>query len=70
VISSDYDIAEPDASSSLDADVEVLILERTKARADKNFARADEIRDELTALGVEIMDTPDGVKWKKRTDLN
>lgn len=45
--------------------VEALIKERTQAKKDKNFARADEIRKELAAMGVEIKDTREGVTWKK-----
>jgi cysteinyl-tRNA synthetase len=44
--------------------VEGLIAERTEAKASKDFARADAIRDELTAMGVEIMDGPEGTTWK------
>jgi cysteinyl-tRNA synthetase len=47
------------------ARIDQLLAERQSARAAKDFARADAIRDELTAMKVEIMDTPDGVKWKK-----
>lgn len=46
------------------AQVEGLIDERSAARAAKEWARSDELRDELTALGVVIMDTPEGVKWR------
>ena len=46
------------------AQVEGLINERSAARAAKEWARSDELRDELTALGVVIMDTPEGVKWR------
>lgn len=53
----------------LGAVVEPLLQERKQARADGNWARADEIRNALTALGVEIMDTPDGVKWKRAGTL-
>jgi cysteinyl-tRNA synthetase len=44
--------------------VEQLIQERKDARADKNFQRADEIRDELTNMGVVLEDRPDGTFWK------
>ena len=50
----------------LDVDVEKMIAERQEARRAKNFARADEIRDELLAKGIELMDTKEGVKWKKK----
>jgi len=45
--------------------IEKLVIERTAAKAEKNFARADEIRDELAAQGIEIVDTPEGPKWRK-----
>lgn len=44
--------------------VEELLTERTEAKKAKNFARADAIRDELTAKGVIIEDTPQGPKWR------
>ncbi len=49
----------------LDADIEALIAERQQARKDKNFARADEIRDELLSRGIELKDTREGVQWKR-----
>ena len=49
----------------LDADIEVLIEERNNARKEKNFARADEIRDMLKNSGIELEDTRQGVKWKR-----
>ena len=42
-----------------------LINDRNIAKAAKDYAKADLIRDELTALGVAIMDTPNGVKWER-----
>lgn len=50
---------------SLDARVEALIEERQTARKEKNYARADEIRAELTAMGILLEDTKEGVKWKR-----
>lgn len=41
-----------------------LIHERDNARAEKNFARSDEIRDELLARGIALRDTPDGAVWE------
>ena len=49
----------------LDADIEALIQERQAARKERNFARADEIRDELLAKGIILEDTREGVKWKR-----
>ncbi|MCD7882886.1 MAG: cysteine--tRNA ligase [Lachnospiraceae bacterium] len=49
----------------LDADVEALIAERQAARKARNFARADEIRDQLAAQGITLLDTREGVKWKR-----
>jgi cysteinyl-tRNA synthetase len=40
------------------------VEERTQARASKNFAKADALRQELTQLGVEVFDTPTGSTWK------
>ena len=49
----------------LDKEIEDLIAERQEARKAKNFARADEIRDELLAKGIVLKDTREGVQWKK-----
>ncbi|MHC4957396.1 MAG: cysteine--tRNA ligase [Planctomycetota bacterium] len=50
----------------LDAGIEALVEERQQARKDKDFARADEIRDELAARGIELLDTPQGIRWKRK----
>ena len=49
----------------LDEDIEKLIAERQAARKEKNFARADEIRDELLARGIVLKDTREGVVWTR-----
>ncbi len=49
----------------LDKEIEALIAERQAARKEKNFARADEIRDQLLAQGIVLEDTREGVKWKR-----
>jgi len=49
----------------LDSDIEALIQERQDARKAKNFARADEIRDQLSDMGIILEDTREGVKWKR-----
>lgn len=46
-------------------DIQALIDERNQARADKNFARADEIRDQLKAEGIILDDTAQGTRWKR-----
>ncbi|WP_148799745.1 cysteine--tRNA ligase [Campylobacter concisus] len=45
-----------------------LLDERAFAKKEKNFTRADEIRDELSSLNISIMDTPNGVVWEKNND--
>ena len=50
---------------ALDSDIEALIQERQDARKARDFARADEIRDQLLEMGIELKDTREGVKWKR-----
>ena len=50
---------------SLDAEVEELIAKRQEARKNKDFAKADEIRDQLLAMGIILKDTREGVKWER-----
>jgi cysteinyl-tRNA synthetase len=52
-----------DLRAVVDALVQGLLEERTQARADKDFAAADAIRDRIKAAGIEIEDTPDGPRW-------
>lgn len=58
-------ILQKTTKGDLEAEVEALIAERQQARKDKNFALADKIRDDLKAKGIELLDTPQGVRWKK-----
>jgi cysteinyl-tRNA synthetase len=55
-----------DEAVMLDAEVQSLIDERQEARRRRDFARADEIRDQLSAQGITLEDTKDGVRWKRR----
>ena len=52
-------------AESPDAEVEELIAQRQAARKAKDFKTADEIRDKLTAMGIIIEDTREGIKWKR-----
>jgi cysteinyl-tRNA synthetase len=54
-----------DVSDELDAAVQKKVEERQKARAEKNFKLADEIRKELLAQGILLEDKKDGVRWKR-----
>jgi len=56
----------PEEDQMLEADIEALITERQNARHDRNFARSDEIRDQLAAKGIILEDTRDGVRWKRK----
>lgn len=49
----------------LDEDIEALIEERNAARKDRNFTRADEIRDQLKEMDIILEDTSQGVRWKR-----
>jgi cysteinyl-tRNA synthetase len=46
--------------------IEMLIAERLQARSDKDWARADEIRDQLAGEGIVLKDGPDGTRWKRQ----
>lgn len=67
VLSHDNDVDAPDSEGegSFAEMIESMIEERQRARAERDFARADQLRDEIEAHGVELMDTPAGPKWKK-----
>ena len=55
-------------ASEEDAEIDALVAQRTQARKDKNWAEADRIRDELNARGIVLTDTPEGVKWSRKSD--
>jgi cysteinyl-tRNA synthetase len=50
----------------LNPEVDALIEERNQARRNRNFARADEIRNQLSGRGIILEDTPQGTKWKRK----
>src|SRR5690606_6782470 len=53
------------ADELLDEEVEALINERLEARKNRDFARADEIRDQLKSQGILLEDTAQGTRWKR-----
>jgi cysteinyl-tRNA synthetase len=54
------------AASISDEQVEGLLAERKQARKTKNFARSDEIRDQLASAGIVVEDSKDGVRWHRK----
>lgn len=54
------------AQDSLDDKVNALIKKRDQARADKDFAISDQIRDQLNEMGIVLEDTPQGTRWHKK----
>ena len=57
-------LAEKTGSSEMEAQVNALIAERNEARKQKQWARSDELRDQLKEMGVTIEDSKDGTKWR------
>ncbi len=49
-----------------DAEIDALVAERTQAKAKRNFARADAIRNELVSKGILLEDSKDGVRWRRK----
>ena len=49
----------------LDEEIEALIQKRQEARAIRDFATADQIRDQLAVQGIKLLDTKDGVRWTR-----
>jgi cysteinyl-tRNA synthetase len=56
----------PEETQILDAEIEALIAERQEARHSRDFARSDQIRDQLADKGIILEDTKDGVRWKRK----
>ena len=59
-------LAQFGAGSLGDAEIDALVAERTLAKKQRNFAKADAIRNDLLAKGVVIEDSKDGVRWKRK----
>ena len=64
VLGLDLTKAEADSVDDLDSEIEELIAKRQEARANKDWATADKIRDDLLARNIKLIDTPDGIKWE------
>jgi len=61
-----FDAMQPGVLAISDEEIDKLLQERTAARAEKDYARGDEIRDRLADVGVEIMDAPEGTTWRRK----
>ena len=63
-----FEVLKPSAATDgiAESDIEKLVAERTAAKKSRNFARADEIRNQLLDAGVILEDTKDGVRWKRK----
>ncbi len=46
------------------ADVDAVVAERSEARANKDFAKSDELRNKLVAMNISVSDTPEGSFWE------
>jgi cysteinyl-tRNA synthetase len=63
-----FDVLKPGvkAGELSDADIDARIAERTAAKKARNFAQADQIRDQLLEQGIILEDTKSGVRWKRK----
>jgi cysteinyl-tRNA synthetase len=59
-------LAQFGAGALSDADIDALVAERAQAKKQRNFARADGIRNELLEKGIVLEDSKDGVRWKRK----
>ena len=51
--------------NELESQISQLIIDRNQARETKDWAKSDSIRDKLSAMGIQIQDTPEGTKWNR-----
>ena len=58
-------VASDEPAGDDDAEIDALVAARTEARGTKDFAEADRLRDELTARGIVVEDTPNGPVWRR-----
>jgi len=56
----------PKSAAADDDEIQRLVEERTAARVARDFARADEVRDRLTEMGIVVEDTPHGAVWHRK----
>ena len=59
-------LAAAQVEPQVDEEIEALIAEREQARANRDFPRADEIRDQLATDGIILEDTPQGTIWRRK----
>jgi cysteinyl-tRNA synthetase len=60
-----FDVLDAGEAQADDAEIDALVAERDAARAAKDWSRADAVRDELAARGIELLDTPQGTRWRR-----
>ncbi len=61
-----FEIIDISAPENLDNEINEMIARRDEARANRDFATADQIRDELSSRGIILEDTPHGTRWKRK----
>ena len=62
-------LPDPEPVDGLDPAISALLEARVEARASRDFAASDRLRDELAALGVTVEDTRDGQRWRRTVEV-